>query len=359
MINLHVSNFFKKRWQNEDLRIQLIIEAIQNNTSWSHLLLDDLDLDLSKLQYCELFHSSFDSTGRPRDLRGVTMRNVVISHSNRLSNTCLDYCLIDNVQFRHCTIINSTFRFSEFKDVSFYNCKLKSLNFYEASIDGIEINGQEMDQETYFLDQFNFYNASTTRYSFIPASFKNTKFNSAYPIYFPSERRTSFSNPKTHVMVTPESRNDFNDFLQKEEKYYYLSLKHPLFSRLIFTLTARFTNFARLFGFILSTWLFFGALYSPIPSSFLKSLGFNNLSKAYSQLVTFHGLNTTPQSLSKLFEDLADSLYFSAVTITTLGYGDIYPTSPFAKMLIILETFHGLVFFGFFISTAFLMYTDE
>src|SRR5262249_54377588 len=42
--------------------------------------------------------------------------------------------------------------------------------------------------------------------------------------------------------------------------------------------------------------------------------------------------------------------YLSAVTITTLGYGDIMPLSNRARSLISLESVLGIVVIGFFIS---------
>ena len=44
-------------------------------------------------------------------------------------------------------------------------------------------------------------------------------------------------------------------------------------------------------------------------------------------------------------------LYFSTVTITTLGYGDIIPISNTARMLIALESFLGLLLIGLFINS--------
>jgi voltage-gated potassium channel Kch len=38
-----------------------------------------------------------------------------------------------------------------------------------------------------------------------------------------------------------------------------------------------------------------------------------------------------------------DALYFSAVTITTVGYGDLSPEVWFGKLLVILEIFVGLI----------------
>lgn len=51
--------------------------------------------------------------------------------------------------------------------------------------------------------------------------------------------------------------------------------------------------------------------------------------------------------------DIADFLYFSAVTITTLGYGDILPNNTTVRKLVMLETFIGIILIGAFISSLF------
>ncbi len=43
-------------------------------------------------------------------------------------------------------------------------------------------------------------------------------------------------------------------------------------------------------------------------------------------------------------------LYYSTVTITTLGYGDISPISPIAQFLVILETVLGVITIGLFLN---------
>lgn len=45
-----------------------------------------------------------------------------------------------------------------------------------------------------------------------------------------------------------------------------------------------------------------------------------------------------------------DFLYFSLVTLTTLGYGDITPTSQFAKGITVLEAISGVFYMGLIIS---------
>jgi hypothetical protein len=42
--------------------------------------------------------------------------------------------------------------------------------------------------------------------------------------------------------------------------------------------------------------------------------------------------------------------YYSFVTLTTLGYGDITPASSYAKSLAILEAFVGQIYLAVFIA---------
>jgi hypothetical protein len=44
-----------------------------------------------------------------------------------------------------------------------------------------------------------------------------------------------------------------------------------------------------------------------------------------------------------LLQEPLDSLYYSIVTITTLGYGDYTPVTPTGKALVVLETVAGIV----------------
>ncbi len=55
---------------------------------------------------------------------------------------------------------------------------------------------------------------------------------------------------------------------------------------------------------------------------------------------------TVVAHISRLHEIYFDSIYLSVVTITTVGYGDILPLSPWAKILAAAEGMAGIAFIG-------------
>lgn len=64
---------------------------------------------------------------------------------------------------------------------------------------------------------------------------------------------------------------------------------------------------------------------------------------------SFQGLTSVGISW---FENLYNSIYFSVITITTLGYGDVYPLTFWAKMAVILETTLGMLVIGMFLNSV-------
>jgi len=55
-------------------------------------------------------------------------------------------------------------------------------------------------------------------------------------------------------------------------------------------------------------------------------------------------------TLTQLPIDAADQLYFSFVTLTTLGYGEILPVSSLAKLLVMLTAITGTLYLAVFIA---------
>ncbi|WP_209347388.1 potassium channel family protein [Pontixanthobacter sp. CEM42] len=58
------------------------------------------------------------------------------------------------------------------------------------------------------------------------------------------------------------------------------------------------------------------------------------------------------QAFSRPIEGFVDALYFSTITITTLGYGDIHPVSSYLKVLVSIETLLGVGLLAAVLSTA-------
>ena len=61
------------------------------------------------------------------------------------------------------------------------------------------------------------------------------------------------------------------------------------------------------------------------------------------------GLEIECENEAHVKADIWDCLYFSVVTITTLGYGDITPTGFIQKSLVMVETIVGVLAFGMFL----------
>lgn len=62
---------------------------------------------------------------------------------------------------------------------------------------------------------------------------------------------------------------------------------------------------------------------------------------------------------SKTDYELIHFMYFSAVTITTLGYGDILPNSTIVRSFVMVESLLGIFFAGGFVSSLFIKEDEE
>ena len=61
---------------------------------------------------------------------------------------------------------------------------------------------------------------------------------------------------------------------------------------------------------------------------------------------SFHGIE-----YSSLIENFSSMTYFSFVTLTTLGYGDIYPQEPIAKFFVATEAIIGVFYIAIIVAS--------
>ena len=57
--------------------------------------------------------------------------------------------------------------------------------------------------------------------------------------------------------------------------------------------------------------------------------------------------------------DHNDFTYFSMITLTTIGYGDIYPTGSLARMLVTLEGVTGVMFIGLSMARSLMLISED
>lgn len=107
---------------------------------------------------------------------------------------------------------------------------------------------------------------------------------------------------------------------------------------------------SNLFDLNKKNWSFTGNSKTPLCllelNQYFLSLPVNFFDNAGSKIYAF-------EDQRNFVYPLSDSMYFSAVTITTLGFGDILPNSSVVRILVMIETLFGMVVIALFISASY------
>jgi uncharacterized protein YjbI with pentapeptide repeats len=310
----------RNRWIGQENRINAIFEAINNGKDWTIFLSDNDNHKFGSLRYIDDGSiSTIPEDHGPRDLRGITVKDTVINDSESLTDTCFDFSTFENVRFENTNLTGASFQKAHFSgDVGVIFRKVKFLHTsFELSVmnDVVFVSSN--------LNKVIFDGVNANRISFYDNEIKNVSISG--PNIF-NKKGTKFSNVELDVNFENQlSRYDhrFLTFLGLAQKTDILKQDSRILMVLFHLVTDYRRSYSRLLFAMLLILFFFGTLFSIFPL-----IDFSKISDQ-----TFF----TPY-------------YFSIVTFTTLGYGDIMPLNWAGRLLCGTEAILGYIMLGIFVA---------
>ncbi|AER33422.1 potassium channel family protein [Pantoea ananatis] len=216
--------------------------------------------------------------------------------------------IIKNVNFINCTFNKCLFAGSFLNNCEFVDCKFYSTNTHKIKIRNCLINPKQ------FNSNFELKLDANIAVDLFQEIYKNSK-NEEQPEY------------------SKESLYKMNVALGYNLNYKYSSKKISLL-RFMYEKCMNVTNrFATGYG------LKIGRILLTVISAILLM-----------SIVNFHYNYGFYSGSHNKMETYIDALYFTCVTVTTLGYGDITPTLATTKVIVIIESLIGFIFMSLFVS---------
>ncbi|AZA91772.1 voltage-gated potassium channel [Chryseobacterium nakagawai] len=255
------------------------------------------------------------------DLIGVNLENI------QIYNACIINCMFYSANFNNSDFQDVTLVETSFLNSSFKKARLVMIKAYNGStLSGINVSGSYvhaivLDEAVLGINGMEFTEISYFKLLWWSCFniFSRLEFNSK------GEQTTFYANS-----ISQGSSTELIKFIEYVKWFQYVykmlhkSERLPLSSRIGFFFEVLTTKYWRSFSvlgcFSLILNLIFATIYLIIADDF------NNGTH------TFLG-----------------SFYYSIVTFTTLGYGDIFPKTDIARMIVTVEVLMGYVILGLFV----------
>ena len=93
-----------------------------------------------------------------------------------------------------------------------------------------------------------------------------------------------------------------------------------------------------------------GAICGYLMIGFLFTFVYAVLTFLHPEAIAVGGQPLGAEQVTNIDQHLADLLYFSFITLATVGYGDIVPVSPAARSTVILEALAGQLYLAAFVA---------
>lgn len=253
-------------------------------------------------------HSSWNSINYFPDILKSFEISPLVFNEKKFISVSFKNTKFKNVKFNNCQFINCLFIGVVIDSCEFVDCKFINTNTYKIKIRNSLIDPKQ------FLKNFELKKDSNIAVDLFQELYKNSK----------SEEQPAYSRESLYRMNVALGYNLNYKYTNKK-----LSCCEFIYKKTS-NIISRFTT-----GY--------GLKIKRILVSLLTSIGFFSF-------LNFHFKDNFLKGDEPGIATFIDAIYFTCVTITTLGYGDITPTSITTKVIVIFESLIGFLFLSLFVS---------
>ncbi len=261
------------------------------------------------------------------DLRGINLNNVQFNWLF-IKNVNFMYSDFDSILINYCKFENTHFSYSNFFKCSILQSKIiNNTSFNNSSFKKTYFAG--ISFKHFYNSKIDYANTFVFIYYILKNRIRKRSFNPFYGLPFTIIENILDTGEIKSRQIGLERFSRIIDRIELSESitmYESYSNFRVVIYILNILMTKNWTSYINMFFSFLVSNLFFSYLYSQSINGFITD----------SKEVTL---------------SLLDSFYFSIITITTLGYGDISPHSITVKIMVICEVIFGVIILGLFVNT--------
>ena len=260
------------------------------------------------------------------DLRGIDFSGFKFQQkyfkNGHFPNSCFKNSYYNLVKFENCH-----FQWCDFSDAklisnSYKNTTFSGSNMQNAWVENIpidDINGISLNKITFKHIVFNILRMLFKK------PFKEYVFNKIPYTFFKSIKIEEIDTIENEILA------EYIFWFERLYKNINEASLQNIIKRLNLMFIVLATKLWKLFTYLISASLLLNILYS-----ILYMINYEHINGLY----TYH---------NRIADSFVDSFYFSIITFTTLGFGDISPINIYMKLLVITEVLIGYSVLGIFI----------
>jgi len=359
---------------DSDLKGAILLHASLKSAIMRGAELDGADLQIADLREADLRGANLTGSNirgadlRNTDLKYSNLEGAILSNSNmqdaefaraRLKNVYMQGASLQRSNFRESNIENADLEDADLEDAilrganlkgadisnanlhnaDMFNTKIEGIkNLRYAKIDSILISerrADEMCENGNYEEALRLYDESITMYIDFKNNFNGEGLYGRSGDYYTREWIVKGKIQKTTNRIDGEKLKE-NKFLR-----YYLPISFDRRYSRTFTFMARIESWA---NWSLNKLLYHTSRYGESPARVLGT----SLMLIFLYAFIYWYIGGITVGDAGFIPSFKESLYFSAVTFTTLGYGDYQPKSDF-QLLAISEAFLGAFILAFFV----------